>query len=104
MWPNNGFGNNGDFLNNFKNQDDYPSPFGAGPAAQQYFPQLPFQQDMMQFEGGNRERIMNNDFQPEVGLYNEGAFSQNHFANVANPQVSCSLLFSQPLCTVQCYT
>ena len=29
---------------------------------------------------------MNNDFQPEVGLYNEGAFMQNQFIN-ANPQV-----------------
>ena len=74
MWPNNGFGNNGDFQSNF-NQDDYPpSPFGGHPG-QQYFPQLPFPTNMMQYEGGNGEGFMNNEFQPEVGLYNEGAFS-----------------------------
>jgi hypothetical protein len=80
MWPNNGFPSNGDFpQNNFNQQDEYPhSPFGAGAAG--YFPQqLPFSPN-----GG----LMINDFQPEVGLYNEGAFAQNHFANVANSQVS----------------
>lgn len=103
MWPN-GFGSNGDFPNNFSRQDDYSlSPFGAGPGGQ-YFPKLPFQQNMMPFEGGNGERFMNNDFQPEVGLYNEGAFSQTQFVNAANPQVSYCSLPSKPFCHRQCYT
>ena len=41
---------------------------------------------MLQYEDSNGEGFMNNDFQPEVGLYNEGAFMQNQFIN-ANPQV-----------------
>lgn len=86
MWPNNEFGNNG---NNF-NQDDYPPlPFGDHPG-QPYLPQLSFQPNMMQFEGGNGEGFMNGEFQPEVGLYNEGALAQNQFVNAANAQVRSS--------------
>ena len=57
----------------------------SGPplAGQQYFPT---QQNMMHYEDTNGEGFMNNDFQPEIGLYNEGAFMQNQFIN-ANPQV-----------------
>jgi hypothetical protein len=88
MWQNNGFGNNGPFQNGFNNQENYPhSPFGAssGPplAGQQYFPT---QQNMMHYEDANEEDYMNDNFQPEVGLCNEGAFMQNQFIN-ANAQV-----------------
>jgi hypothetical protein len=88
MWQNNGFGNNGQFQNGFNSQESYPpSPFGpsSGPplAGQQYFPN---QQNLMQYEDANGEGFINNDFQPEVGLYNEGAFMQNQFIN-ANTQV-----------------
>ena len=93
MWSNNRFENSGDFPNNFNNQDRFPpSPFGAGPVGQQYFPQFSLHQNMMQFEGGNGGGITNNDFQPEVRTYNEEAFSQNQFVHAANPQVSCCLL------------
>jgi hypothetical protein len=40
----------------------------------------------MQYEENDGEGFMNNDFQPEVGLYNEGAFMQNQFIN-ASPGV-----------------
>jgi hypothetical protein len=88
MWQNNGFGSNGQFQNGFNNQENYPpSPFGASPgpplAGQQYFPN---QQIMMHYEDTNGEDFMSNDFQPEVGLYNEGAFMQNQFINT-NSQV-----------------
>jgi hypothetical protein len=88
MWQNNGFGGNGQFPNGFNNQENFPSsPFGAPPgqglAGGQYFPT---QRNMLQYEDSNGEGFMNNDFQPEVGLYNEGAFMQNQFIN-ANPQV-----------------
>jgi hypothetical protein len=88
MWQNNGFGGNGQFPNGFNNQENFPpSPFGAPPgqglAGGQYFPT---QRNMLQYEDSNGEGFMNNDFQPEVGLYNEGAFIQNQFIN-ANPQV-----------------
>lgn len=85
MWSNNGFSSNGQFQNGFNNKDNFPpSPFGGPPGqSQQYFPH---QQPLMQYEDNNAEGFMNNDFQPEVGLYNEGSFMQNQFIN-ANPQV-----------------
>jgi hypothetical protein len=102
MWQNNGYGNNGQFQNGF-NQESYPpSTFGpsSGPslAGQHYFPN---QQNLMQYEDANGEGFMNNDFQPEVGLYNEGTFMQNQFIN-ANAQVC----FAESghtllLCTIQ---
>ncbi|KAL2075838.1 hypothetical protein VTL71DRAFT_781 [Oculimacula yallundae] len=82
MWPNNNaFGTNGQFQNNF-NQDGYPpSPFaGQAIPGQQYFAQQP---NMMQFEDGNSE-----GFQPEVGLFNSGAYSQNQFTSSGPPQFS----------------
>ena len=90
MWPNNGFGNNGQFQNNF-NQDDYtPSPFGgssdpSGPG--QYFQQQPqLHPNLMQYEDSNDEGF--NGFEPEVGLYSEGPFMQNPKFISPNPQVS----------------
>jgi hypothetical protein len=105
MWQNNGYVNNGNFPNSF-NQDDFPtSPFtgSTGVPGQQYFPPHPHPPNMMQFDNGNVEGYMSNDFQPEVGLYNERAFSQNQFAS-PHPQVrigdhvfqrfvACSLLY-----------
>ena len=87
MWQNNGFGNNGQFPNGFNSQENFPSSLGA-PLGQlaggpQYFPN---QQNMMQYDDSNDDGFMSNDFQPEVGIYNEGAFLQTQFIN-ANPQV-----------------
>lgn len=86
MWQNNGFGGNGQFPNGFNNQENFPpSPFSGPPGAgHQYFPMLP---NMMGYEDANGEGFMNNEFEPEVGLYNEGAFMQNQFINTT-PQVS----------------
>lgn len=81
MWQNNGgFGGNGQFQNNF-NQDTYPpSPFASQPMpGQQYFAQHP---NMMQYDDGNGD-----SYQPEVGLFNDSAYSQNQFIN-SGPQVS----------------
>lgn len=80
MWPNNGFGNNLPFQNNF-NPEDFPppSPFGNANAS----PGTPLQGqllfthgNMMPFGEANGEGFAN-DFHPEVGLFNEGAFMQN---------------------------
>ncbi|KAH6723959.1 YT521-B-like domain-containing protein [Leptodontidium sp. MPI-SDFR-AT-0119] len=81
MWQNNGgFGGNGQFQNNF-NQDNYPpSPFASQPMpGQQYFAQHP---NMMQYDDGNGD-----SYQPEVGLFNDSAYSQNQFIN-SGPQFS----------------
>ncbi|KAE9370411.1 YTH-domain-containing protein [Stipitochalara longipes BDJ] len=91
MWSNNGFGSNGQFPNGFGHQESFPpSPFeaprGQGLAGQQYFTN---QQNMMQFDDANGEGFLNNDFQPEVSLYNEGAFMQNQLINT-NTQFSSS--------------
>ena len=62
MWSTNEFGDNG----NNVNQADYPpSAFGNFPG-QPYFPQLPFNPNMMQSEGGNGEGFMNGEFQPDI--------------------------------------
>ena len=82
MWHNNGgFGNNGPFQNNFS-QDGYPpSPFAGQPIqGQQYFSQQP---NMTQYEEPNGE-----SFQPEVGLFNDRAYTQNQFNSQGPPQVS----------------
>jgi hypothetical protein len=42
---------------------------------------------MMQFEDDNSEGYTINDFSPDLGLYSNGALSQNQFAN-ANAQIS----------------
>jgi hypothetical protein len=89
MWQSNGFGNNGHFPNGFNNQENFPpSPFGApsghGLAGQQYFTN---QQNMMQLDDASGEDFPNREFQPEVSVYNEGAFMQDQFIN-ANPLVS----------------
>jgi hypothetical protein len=101
MWSNKGFENNG---SNFNLHDYPPSPFGGHPG-QQYFPQIPFQPNTMQLEGGNGEAFINGEFQPDMGLYNEGAFAQNHLANSANahvrPSYSSCLLSPASLCDVQ---
>ena len=42
----------------------------------------------MQYADDNdNEGFMNQDFQPEVGLYNDGAFMHNQFVS-ANPPIS----------------
>ena len=47
---------------------------------QQYFPQHQQQaNNMIHFEDGSGEGYTNNEFQPELGFYNEGAFLQNQF-------------------------
>ncbi|PVH89900.1 YTH-domain-containing protein [Cadophora sp. DSE1049] len=82
MWHHNGgFGNNGQFQNNF-NQDGYPpSPFaGQLIQGQQYFPNQP---NMTQYEEPNGE-----SFQPEVGLFNDRAYMQNQFNSQGPPQFS----------------
>jgi len=82
MWHNNGgFGNNGPFQNNFS-QDGYPpSPFAGQPIqGQQYFSQQP---NMTQYEEPNGE-----SFQPEVGLFNDRAYTQNQFNSQGPPQFS----------------
>lgn len=87
MWQNNGFGSNGQFPNGFNSQEHLPPPFRAPPdhplTGGQYFPNQP---NMIQFEDANGKGLMNNGFQPELGLYNEGAFMQNQFLN-ANAEV-----------------
>ena len=86
MWQNNGYGSNGHFPNSFNNQENFPtSPFGTPSAPGQQFFTNP--QNRMHFDDANGEGFLKNEFQPEVGLYNEGAFMQNQFIN-ANPQVS----------------
>ncbi|KAF4635351.1 hypothetical protein G7Y89_g2743 [Cudoniella acicularis] len=83
---------NGGFHNNY-NQDDFPSsPFGGSSATplpgQQLFAQpQPNMMQFEQFEDAPSEGFMNNNFQPEVGLFNEGAFMQNQFLN-SQPQYS----------------
>lgn len=87
MWSNNGFGSNGHFPNGFNNQNNFPPfPSGGPPGqSQQYFPN---QQNSMQYADDNdNEGFMNQDFQPEVGLYNDGAFMHNQFVS-ANPPIS----------------
>ena len=85
MWQNHGFGDNGSFQNNF-NQENFPSsPFGAGsgtPLGQSFFPT---QTDMLQYEGGNGEGFISNEFHPEVGLFNQAAFMQNQVMNTNGP-------------------
>src|SRR6187402_613590 len=80
MWQNNGFGNNGQIPNSF-NQDGYPlahfgSNSGQSLPGQQYFSHQSNLPDLIQYEDTNGE-----GFQPEVGLYNDGSFIQNQFAN-----------------------
>lgn len=85
MWHNNGFGSNGQFPNNFNNQDDFPpSPFAASssPAANGYFPLL---LPVVQYEEANGTQF--NDFQPEVGPFNKDAFMQNQQIMSADVQV-----------------
>ncbi len=87
MWSSNGFGNNGHFQNNFSQDGFSASLFGGNPGqplhGQQYFPQ---QADSTQFEDVNDEGSITSEFQPELGLFNDGAFMQNQFIN-ASPQV-----------------
>jgi hypothetical protein len=104
MWQNNAFGSNGQFPNSFGSQENFPrSPFGVPPGQpsveQQYFPN---QQNMMQYEDTNGDGFTDSDFQPEVGIYNEGAFMQNQFIN-ANPQVCVVELnpFFRSLCNYE---
>ena len=81
MWQNNGFGNGpGPPFQTTFNQNDLP--FGGGGAGtplagQQGFAQ--HQPNLMQFEDANGEGFMGNNFQPEVGLYNQDAFMQNQY-------------------------
>lgn len=99
MWPSNGFGNNLPFQNNF-NQEDFtpPSPFGNANASpgtplpgQHLFPHG----NMMPFGEANGEGFAN-DFHPEVGLFNEGAFMQNQGQFMSpQPQV-CVVLPRHP--------
>jgi hypothetical protein len=88
MWPNNSFGNTGPFQNSF-NPDEFTPPFAAGPSAGQPFfsHQLQHQPHPMQYEDDSDDNYITNDFQPEVGLYNESAYMQNQF-NSPNNQVS----------------
>jgi hypothetical protein len=85
MWQNHGFGDNGSFQNNFNQENFPPSPFGAGsgtPLGQSFFPN---QTDMLQYEGGNGEGFISNEFHPEVGLFNQAAFMQNQVMNTNGP-------------------
>jgi hypothetical protein len=85
MWQNNGFGDNSSFQNGFNQENFPPSPFGAGlgtPLGQSFFPN---QTDMMQYEGGNGEGFMSNEFHPEVGLFNQAAYMQNQVINANGP-------------------
>jgi hypothetical protein len=83
MWQNNGYG--GHFPSNM-NQDEFPPPFAGTPGPGQQYLQHP-QPHLMQFEDGNGEGYLNNEFQPQVGLFNEGAFLQNQFVS---PQAQVS--------------
>jgi len=82
MWQNNGFANNGPFQNNFNSDDGSFPPFRNNRSppipGQQLFPQQP---NMMLFDNQNGEGIITNEFQPEVGLFNNRAFLQNQFVN-----------------------
>jgi hypothetical protein len=85
MWQNHGFGDNGSFQNNFSQENFPPSPFGAGsgtPLGRSFFPN---QTDMLQYEGGNGEGFISNEFHPEVGLFNQTAFMQNQVMNTNGP-------------------
>ena len=78
MWPNNGFGNNGHFPPNY-NQEDFTQPPFGGDQGQRFFTPQP---NMMQFDEMNGDSYMaNGNFQPEVGLFNDGAFIPNQFVN-----------------------
>ncbi|XMA15643.1 hypothetical protein WAI453_008434 [Rhynchosporium graminicola] len=71
MWQNKGaFGSNGQFQNNFSPDAFSKSSFtGQAMPGQQYFPQLP---NTVQYGDANGDA-----FEPEVGLFNNGSFSQN---------------------------
>lgn len=82
MWPGSGFGNGPSAHDGF-NQNDFPSsPFrgatGSPLVGQQGFAQN--QQNSMQSDNVYSDAY-NNSFQPEVGLYNQEAFTQNQFMN-----------------------
>jgi len=84
MWQNNGFGNSGHFQN-FNNQEAFTPPsFGGSPgpllSGQQFFASHP---NIVQYDDG--EGFINNDFQPEVGIFNEAAYMQNQFMNATVP-------------------
>jgi hypothetical protein len=106
MWHNNGFGNNGQFHDNFNQEDYTPSPFlgtGGPLPGQQYFHQHPqLANNMIKFEDNNGECYTNNGFQPELGLYNEGAFMQTQFT--PNTQVcikdACPVFDTVVMCNV----
>ena len=105
MWPNNSFGNNGNFQNNF-NQDDFQtSPFGinSGPPlpGQQYFPQHQSPQNPMQYENAYGDGYISNELQPEISTFNHGAFTQNQFPNPNNTQVSLGSLPAYPTAELQ---
>jgi hypothetical protein len=80
MGPNTGFGNNG-FIPDSFNQDTLPTSFAGGNTGRSYFPQQA-QSNTIGFEDdGNGKGYVNDDFQPEVGLFNDAAFSQNLFTS-----------------------
>jgi YTH domain-containing protein 1 len=81
MWQNNGFGNGPGppFQNTFNQNDFSSSPFGGGAGTPLAGQQIFAQHQPMQFEDANGEGFAGNNFQPEVGLYNEDAFMQNQF-------------------------
>ncbi|KAG4432081.1 hypothetical protein IFR05_012435 [Cadophora sp. M221] len=95
MWPNHGFRGNFQFQNNFNSQDDYsPVLFGAGIGPSdpgQYFPQQPLNPSMMQYDENG---TVVGEFEPEVGLYNEGPLYPNQFIS-RNPQFYPSPLHTQ---------
>ncbi len=93
MWPNNGYGNNGHFPQNGFNQDDFAQSQFNGGNPQQIFPTQP---NIMPFgEEMNGDSFMaGNNFQPEVGLYNDAAFMQNQFVN---PVSFCFCGHSKPI-------
>jgi hypothetical protein len=89
MWQNNGYQSNGSYHNNF-NENEYPtSPFTVGSSTPMFSP------DLMQFENSNGDGFISQEFQPETGLFNDGAYMQNQFLN-SHLQVSVKLTFVNP--------
>ena len=84
MWPNNGFQGHGDFQQgqgNFQQNysDDGYIPFSPVAFGQQYFQNLGPSQGMPYNDLANSGQSTPGEFQPEVGLYNEEAFTHNQF-------------------------
>jgi len=98
MWPNNGFQGHGGFQQYqakfHQGQETYQQnynddgyiPFSPVTFGQQYFQKQPQIQEIQYNDGtASSEQSTPGEYQPEVGLYNEGAFNHNLLASSDGP-------------------